>query len=469
MISISHAYILRRLWEIKTNNKSYLRYLSKSWTSHLFLKNNFKIFLHEQGIVGCINLVKFQEKNWKLWLKHFNRYNLSPEVWNGIAPKQWRFKVSEHWKIKQELVFNNNENKKFITCWQNSISKATHSPTKIEKRNKLFKNNFLTYSCFDLNKNTLNKKVLKSKEEQNLYNVSKKISSTSDKKKLDLSVIEKKVFFEYNLLLWFIPEFIEQREILYKYKKKIPNVDTSIKLKNKILRNKELLQETEFNQSIRQWRWKSKNSEKQFKKLGDMASLMTFMQTQDTKISLSEKMREDLDLFRLFFRRNNIFNQLTINSEHRLPRLLDDQILIYKLISTSYNFRKRFEKMSNLAPVYKYLLNTNVYANSQIKNLSLFNILSLEDILLPRHRREFRILNSLSLQTEKNINSNKNLLNKIRKQPNKKIQMNKSKKIKRFIWPSYRFEDLACMNRFWFSTLNGSRFSMLRFRIYPII
>ena len=85
MISISHAYILRRIWEIKTNNKSYLRYLSKSWTSHLFLKNNFKIFLHEEGIVGYINLVKFQEKNWKLWVKHLNQYNLSPEIWNEIT------------------------------------------------------------------------------------------------------------------------------------------------------------------------------------------------------------------------------------------------------------------------------------------------------------------------------------------------------------------------------------------------
>lgn len=32
-----------------------------------------------------------------------------------------------------------------------------------------------------------------------------------------------------------------------------------------------------------------------------MASLMTFMQNQETIISLSGKMSEDLDLFRLFF------------------------------------------------------------------------------------------------------------------------------------------------------------------------
>ena len=465
MISISHAYIFKKIWEIKTNNKSYLKYLSKSWTSYLFLKNSFKIFLHEEGIVGYINLVKFKEKNWKLWLKHINRYNLSPEVWNAITPQQWRFKVSEHWKIKRELVFTKNENKNFITCWQNYISKTSISSTIIEKRNKLFKNNFLTYNYFNLNKSILTKK-LKSKEQQDLNN--NKIFITSDKKKLDFCITKKNIFLEYNLLLWFIPEFIKQREIIYR--KKIFNRNTSIKLKNTILRNKELLQEAEFNQSIRQWRWKSKNSEKQFKKLGEMASLMTFMQNQDTKISLSEQMREDLDLFRLFFRRNNIVNQLRINSEHRLPRILDDQILIYKLINTSSNFRKRFEKILNLAPFNKYLLKSNIYTNYRLKNLSLFNTLSLEDILLPKNRREFRILNSLYFQTEKeNINSTKNFLTKIRKQSNKKIQMNKKTKIKRFIWSSYRFEDLACMNRFWFSILNGSRFSMLRVRIYPIV
>lgn len=468
MISISHAYILKKIWEIKTNNKSYLKYLSKSWTSNLFLKNNFKIFLHEEGIVSYINLVKFKEKNWKLWLKHLNRYNLSPEVWNGITPEQWRFKVSEHWKIKQEVVFTKNKTKNFIT-WQNSIFKTIHSSNIIKKRNKLFKNNFLTYNYFDLNKSILTKKILKSKEQENLNR--NKIFIISDKKKnFNFSIIEKSIFLEYNLLLWFIPEFIKQKEIIYrKSTKKIFNGDTSIKLKNTILRNKELFQEAEFNQSIRQWRWKSKNSEKQFRKLGEMASLMTFMQNQDTKISLSEKMREDLDLFRLFFRRNNIVNQLTINSEHRLPRILDDQILIYKLINTSSNFRKRFEKILNLTPFNKYLLNTTIYTDYRLKDLPLFN-LSLEDILLPKNRKEFRILNSLYFQIEKeNINSNKNFLNKIRKQPNKKIKMNKKAKIKRFIWSSYRFEDLACMNRFWFSILNGSRFSMLRVRIYPIV
>ncbi|CAN4125287.1 unnamed protein product [Withania somnifera] len=40
-------------------------------------------------------------------------------------------------------------------------------------------------------------------------------------------------------------------------------------------------------------------------------------------------------------------------------------------------------------------------------------------------------------------------------------------KFKFFIWPNYRLEDLACMNRYWFDTNNGSRFSILRIHMYP--
>ncbi|MEJ3850521.1 hypothetical protein WGU84_09125, partial [Campylobacter jejuni] len=40
-------------------------------------------------------------------------------------------------------------------------------------------------------------------------------------------------------------------------------------------------------------------------------------------------------------------------------------------------------------------------------------------------------------------------------------------KFKFFLWPNYRLEDLACMNRYWFDTNNGSRFSILRIHMYP--
>nr|YP_010550774.1 hypothetical chloroplast RF1 [Sonerila obliqua]UTM92919.1 hypothetical chloroplast RF1 [Sonerila obliqua] len=39
--------------------------------------------------------------------------------------------------------------------------------------------------------------------------------------------------------------------------------------------------------------------------------------------------------------------------------------------------------------------------------------------------------------------------------------------LKSFLWPTYRLEDLSCMNRYWFDTNNGSRFSLLRIYMYP--
>nr|YP_009869251.1 hypothetical chloroplast RF19 [Allium macranthum]QKJ80755.1 hypothetical chloroplast RF19 [Allium macranthum] len=36
-----------------------------------------------------------------------------------------------------------------------------------------------------------------------------------------------------------------------------------------------------------------------------------------------------------------------------------------------------------------------------------------------------------------------------------------------FLWPNYRLEDLACMNRYWFDTNNGSNFSISRIYMYP--
>ncbi|KAG6540696.1 hypothetical protein Mapa_018030 [Marchantia paleacea] len=244
-------------------------------------------------------------------------------------------------------------------------------------------------------------------------------------------------------------------------KKKILILKNSIIKENnkKIIQNPKLFKKRELNQSIRQWRWKSKSLEKKFKKLGNMASLMTFMQNQENIISLSSKMREDLKLFHLFFRRNTTINQLTINSEHRLARLLDDQILMYKMVSTFLNIKYRFKRLSNLDN-FDDFLGIQFFENKEKNNFFFFNSFNLEDILLPKRRRKFRILNSLTSKNKKNTQLNQKFVQK-------KFSKTKIKKIKRFIWVSYRFEDLACMNRFWFNTINGSRFSMLRFRMYP--
>nr|YP_004123460.1 Ycf1 [Rhizanthella gardneri]ACU46587.1 Ycf1 [Rhizanthella gardneri] len=107
---------------------------------------------------------------------------------------------------------------------------------------------------------------------------------------------------------------------------------------------------------------------------------------------------------------------------------------------------------------------------------------NLNDFLIPEHllspvrRREFRIqtcFNSKDLDimkknpifcNGKNIRNCWQFLNE-----DKRFHTNGTIlliKFKLFLWPNYRLEDLACMNRYWFNTNNSSRFSMLRIRMY---
>ncbi|RZC81253.1 hypothetical protein C5167_043863 [Papaver somniferum] len=107
-----------------------------------------------------------------------------------------------------------------------------------------------------------------------------------------------------------------------------------------------------------------------------------------------------------------------------------------------------------------------------------------ENILAPRCRRELRIkicLNSEKInildrkKTFYNKNNIKNCGTFLKESKhldnedpkNLDRDRNKLMKWKFFLWPNYRLEDLACMNRYWFDTRNGSRFSMSRIYMYP--
>nr|USG57752.1 hypothetical protein RF1 [Primula qiupuensis] len=99
-----------------------------------------------------------------------------------------------------------------------------------------------------------------------------------------------------------------------------------------------------------------------------------------------------------------------------------------------------------------------------------------ENILASRRRRELRILicfhskNSQDIQKNiifcngNNLKSSNQFLNE-----NNDLDRQKFIKLKLLLWPNYRLEDLACMNRYWFDTNNGSCFSLLRIRMYPEI
>nr|YP_009730640.1 hypothetical protein RF1 [Psammosilene tunicoides]QHU77276.1 hypothetical protein RF1 [Psammosilene tunicoides] len=105
-----------------------------------------------------------------------------------------------------------------------------------------------------------------------------------------------------------------------------------------------------------------------------------------------------------------------------------------------------------------------------------FDLLVPEKILSPRRRRELRILICLNASNNNGmyrntLSYNRNQIKNCRQfcDENKDLRRENNPviKLKVFLWPNYRLEDLACMNRYWFDTNNGSRFSILRIYMYP--
>nr|WBR76431.1 hypothetical protein RF1 [Ceratostigma minus]WBR76443.1 hypothetical protein RF1 [Ceratostigma minus] len=105
-----------------------------------------------------------------------------------------------------------------------------------------------------------------------------------------------------------------------------------------------------------------------------------------------------------------------------------------------------------------------------------YDLLVPENILSSRRRRELRILSCLNSRNSNGVDKNAVFCNgnKVKTcgqflDERKDLDRDKKKliQLKFFLWPNYRLEDLACMNRYWFDTNNGSRFSMLRIHMYP--
>nr|YP_009450441.1 Ycf1 protein [Saussurea chabyoungsanica]APZ75535.1 Ycf1 protein [Saussurea chabyoungsanica] len=189
-------------------------------------------------------------------------------------------------------------------------------------------------------------------------------------------------------------------------------------------------------------------------------------------------MIERLDLTEL------IKNRILIMERTRLSVKNDGQFFMYQIIGISlvhknkHQSNQRYRKQKN---VTKNNFDESIPRHKRKtlnRDKKIYDLLVPEKILSSRRRRELRILISfnLNLTTRNGVHRNtvfckenkiKNWSQFLDESKHFDRKKNELMKLKFFFWPNYRLEDLACMNRYWFDTNNGSRLSMLRIYMYP--
>nr|WFD58600.1 hypothetical protein RF1 [Brandisia hancei]WFD58690.1 hypothetical protein RF1 [Brandisia hancei]WFD60667.1 hypothetical protein RF1 [Brandisia hancei x Brandisia discolor] len=205
------------------------------------------------------------------------------------------------------------------------------------------------------------------------------------------------------------------------------------------------------------------------------------------KITISSIHKREMSLDIMLIEKNLTLTELMkrgvlIIEPIRLSGKKDGQFIMYQTIGISLIHKSKHQttqKYQEQGYVSKNRFGKAISTHQRItenRDKNRFDLLVPENILSFRRRRKLRILICFNSKNRNDIDRNpvfsneKNVKNSTQvSHDNKHLDREKNQlmKFKLFLWPNYRLEDLACMNRYWFDTNNGSRFSMLRVHLYP--
>jgi hypothetical protein len=212
-------------------------------------------------------------------------------------------------------------------------------------------------------------------------------------------------------------------------------------------------------------KWKSKELKNRFRNLMKAAKqrnvLKESIADKKHQIALPDQMRKDLSIFYQNYQPEDILFLSVL--ENWRYKVLDDELLMFNLISAFLKFSHKEQSDSSLI---------NGLSNSKLGTCDMLP----EEILLPQHIRELRILDNIDFEFTGNENDttaksssqflkNKFVVDNIEKPPflnRRNHNISAKDTIMKFLWPKHRLEDLLYINRFLLGTSNQSRFSLLR-------
>nr|QBC72186.1 hypothetical protein RF1 [Limeum africanum] len=233
-----------------------------------------------------------------------------------------------------------------------------------------------------------------------------------------------------------------------------------------------------------QLKWNDSLNQKLINSIKIYCLLLRLKNPREITISSIERREMNLDI--MLIQKDLTFPELMkkgilIIEPIRLAVKGDGQFILYQTIGISLahkskhqNTQKRYKE--NVA---KKNLDESVLRHQKItknRDKNNYDFFVPENILSHRRRRELRILICFNSKNNNGVDKNPAFCNKNRVKncsqffnENKDLDQGKNKfiKLKSFLWPNFRLEDLACMNRYCFDTNNGSRFSLLRIHMYP--
>nr|YP_009547266.1 conserved hypothetical chloroplast protein Ycf1 [Pentagramma triangularis]AYW14922.1 conserved hypothetical chloroplast protein Ycf1 [Pentagramma triangularis] len=466
------------------------------------IDENVVKYMENRGFLN--KFCNLDENNWNESLEYLDRYNLPLTVWGNIAPRKWKVSLNEFSNIEANTGNKLRRHVSQSKLHNYSIyAKKSFPRDRIRNLSKLRKHRNLLQNLTDFVQNG---------DVQNLYaqkNVIKQKSQCNNRirkfrgKKGNIfgkfvhfqnSHAEIKYNLQFELMPWLNLNVVKMKDFS-NFKKKTKG------LKNLMLKDNDqsdlvldinsrfqkvsdelyevMSDEREDADYIFRWKWKFEAESEKFRNLIALTRMLGDDQDLATLCANTEINSELLNLYFNTTTKLDLLHNLSVISSHRLALVFDDQDLLYRIINPLLKFKSRLISRAKRR-LYKNIYNDSyiskllhILTERNYKNSRSYNI---DDLLLPRRRREFRFLRCLLISKNSDLGLYSSHFNsEIEKIPNSEKkhspylpELNEIQKIKRFLWPSHRLEEVACASRFSFGVTTGSRFATLRIRMYPI-
>lgn len=456
---LSHAYLLHKIWHSKIVNRLSIKKLLTEWNQEHPLQDHIKKILSKYGLTTYtstnITFDSFQE-----WLKPFKRYRISPDIWTHIAPDLWRNQIRNIWEKNNNIVYNKSLHTTKHFFKESNQYLSYHKPF-FERNQKIVKR----WETILLMQNYIN--PLKGNSLYDILSVWQNENYYKNQFYFRDLIKNNTSFSNFNQKL----NTFEKQPIYLKY-------NNTINLENFVSNN---FKKRVVFKPIIQYRWKYEqdrlqvlntidNIQKAEANIENKLQNTTLITNKDSKstINFIDKPQETM----LNWKSLNLSPFTCQVIKKRQSKILDDEIIMHNLISSWLQFKKQYLYLKELK-----LFNISTHSSLLFQNnVTNQTFLLPEDLFLNQTLKEYRILSSLKLQlnnlSEKNeisVEQQKlldqfctNIISSSKNQDLYDYEI-----VKRYLWPSYRLEDLACFSRCLINTANQSRFSSLRIRIYP--